>query len=190
MASSQTGRLGISLWSPQDPVTMEEFNRDHQILEDKLGHQAAELILESTLESASTTVVVSLEGVDWERYDHVYLDVDLPTTGGSDLWMRANGSTDTKQRMVYLYIDRSGTFQTDGALGILDSRTTNRVCLNVLGDPERFISLSYLAQNCPGWGVFLDTGFADFKNISFSVSSQSSYVISAGGTVKVWGVRR
>lgn len=190
MASSETPRLGLSVWDSGDTLTMSEFNQNHQRLEERLGRMAEFTIFETTLSQSAATISLNIDTSSWGEYDYVFVDWEL-NLSRNDAYarMRLNNSTSEDQSYCYFQGD---FYEPHGDRKYVALTTGNGACartrFNVRKDREHSIVCETESDTSFSWGTFSGVTYSQINQINFVCTSSGATILS-GGHVRIWGVK-
>ena len=191
--ATQTEKLRLNIWEAEDTVTMEGFNQNNLRLEEKLGSGARELIMDVTTQEAANAVSLPMAGIDWTKYDYVYVDYLLQTAklNGAATYVkwRINGSTADSDGLLSMEAGDRDLNLYEGCVGYHGGSTKYKLRLrfNVMGYPDNRITLVSHCYDGFYWG-YSETKFSGFSTLTVA-ATDSTVNILEGSNFKVWGVR-
>ena len=93
MASNYTEHYQLPIWSPEDSFLREEFNESHQKIDAALGIMPYVRITNLKTETASTTVSLNVQALDFTKYLRVDLFLICEAGFNGDVELCLNGLT-------------------------------------------------------------------------------------------------
>lgn len=180
-SASKTANLSLSQWAATDGVCREDFNADNLAIDAAVGAVPVRIIKTVTTSVAAASVEIDLSDVDMNEYSEIWIDNRLGVSydAGTSAYLRLNNLS--------------------GPDYVLTTASTSQLMISSMYGSGflypgiyRFRLSSLLSWTSP---YFFHMGYiaasaltpANWTSITFYVTSGT---IPAGGTIKIYGVKR
>lgn len=179
-STSKTDNLSLNQWAASDGVCREDFNADNAIIDTAISAVPIVKLKEVTTSAAASSVELDLSDIDMTEYSEIWIDVRLGVSyySNASTFFRLNNISSTSYCITLA--NASQLFCSSGNSNSPLYSGLNRFRL---GDLLSWISPHFFQM---GYISAVLTP-ANWTSITFYLTSGA---IPAGGTIKLYGVKR
>ena len=181
-STNKTSALGLSQWILSDPFRMEDFNADNAKIDAAVARKSEFVKLkEITTTAQATAVEINVQSINFSQFYAIIMQAKLSGTGNAKLIISPANSQDgnvmgntygVPNGMCYLYQDGK----------------TNSVFMLPMQDGTKAVSTVMLHGVTFITGQSSGSSFETLSTLTVS-AADTSYYISAGSKITLWGVK-